>query len=188
MSQLKHSEFFNELLEVNKKPEPFEFYSADKLWTIGHIAGKMLGYHLDETVDAASRNKEFITRSASWIINEFNLCEGTSVIDFGCGPGLYTTLFAKTGASVTGIDFSKNSLTYAEKVANENKLNVNYIYGNYLDYNIVGKFDLITMIMCDFTVLNPSQRKDLLHKFCTLLKPNSCRIGLCRKSLQSRLN
>ena len=33
---------FDELKDINSKPEPFEFYSAEDLWTDPHIAKKML--------------------------------------------------------------------------------------------------------------------------------------------------
>ncbi|HOW83713.1 MAG TPA: class I SAM-dependent methyltransferase, partial [Spirochaetota bacterium] len=72
---------------------------------------------------------------------------------------------------VTGIDFSRNSLDYAVKKANENSLKIDYIHDNYLYYSSDRKFDLITMIMCDFTALSPLQRKNLLLKFHGLLKP-----------------
>jgi len=163
---------FDELKDINKKPEPFEFYSAEDLWTDPHIAKKMLEYHLNESIDAASRNRKFIDSSASWIINNFKLSKEKSVIDFGCGPGLYTSRFAKTGAFVTGIDFSRNSLNYAEKKAKQDQLKINYICDNYLNYTTDKHFDLITMIMCDFTVLSPLQRTNLLRKFYSLLKPN----------------
>lgn len=163
---------FKELKEINKKPRPFEFYTAEELWADPYISKKMLEYHLNESVDAASRNRRFIDRSASWIIENFNLSKNTSVIDFGCGPGLYTIQFANAGAAVTGIDFSINSLSYAEKKAKENQVTINYVHNNYLNYITDKKFDLITMIMCDFAALSPIQRNSLLQKFHNLLKPN----------------
>lgn len=51
---------FIELKEINKKPKPFEFYTAAELWTNEYTAEQMLQFHLNEDVDAASRNKEFI--------------------------------------------------------------------------------------------------------------------------------
>jgi len=162
---------FHELNLINTRPGPFEFYTADRLWTDPHIAQKMLGLHLDDSVDAASRSGKFIDRSAKWIIGKFGLDGGASVVDFGCGPGLYTVRFAAAGADVTGIDFSKNSLDYAVKKANENSLKIDYVHADYLDYSPDLKFDLVTMIMCDFTALSPIQRKSLLLKFHDLLKP-----------------
>jgi 2-polyprenyl-3-methyl-5-hydroxy-6-metoxy-1,4-benzoquinol methylase len=163
---------FKELKEINSRPEPFQFYTADELWTNEHTSKQMLEYHLNESIDASSRNKLFIERSVEWIASNFEVGENTEIADFGCGPGLYTTMLAERGAIVTGIDFSENSLKYAKKVATEKGLKINYILTNYLDLETANSFDLIIMIMCDFCVLSPVQRKKLLSKFNSLLKPD----------------
>jgi len=132
----------------------------------------MLTYHLNQTIDASSRNHQFIEHSVEWITKRFGISKGTTISDFGCGPGLYTTRMAEKGAAVTGIDFSGNSLNYARQVAHEKKLNINYFQANYLDYSTTERFDLITMIMCDFCALSPEQRKILIKKFHSFLKPD----------------
>ena len=95
---------FEKLRKMNARPKPFEFYTAAALWTDEHVSKKMLEYHLNEDVDLASRNKAFIDKSVNWIASRFNIGAGTSICDFGSGPGLYTTRFAETGADVTGVD------------------------------------------------------------------------------------
>ena len=163
---------FTELERINFRPEPFQYYTAEELWTDEHTSSKMLEYHLNEFVDASSRNKKFIDRSVKWITSNFGVDNKTNVIDFGCGPGLYTTRLAEQGAKVTGIDFSKRSIEYARKTAHEKNLEIDYVPQNYLTYETDKKFDLITMIMCDYCALSPDQRKELLQKFYSLLKPD----------------
>jgi len=162
---------FKELKEINTRPLPFQFFTADELWTDEHTSKQMLEYHLNESIDVASRNKSFIEKSVRWITSHFNVDNNTEIADFGCGPGLYTNSLAEWGAKVTGIDFSENSLNYAKQVAAEKNLNVNYVLMNYLDFETTNRFDLIIMIMCDFCVLSPEQRKKMLLKFKSLLKP-----------------
>jgi len=162
---------FKELKEINSRPTPFQFYTADELWTDEHTSKQMLEYHLNESIDASSRNKSFIERSVEWIVSHFEVDKNTEIADFGCGPGLYTTMLAEQGAMVTGIDFSENSLKYAKQIAADKGLKTNYILTNYLEFETANRFDLITMIMCDFCVLNPEQRKKMLSKFNSLLKP-----------------
>jgi SAM-dependent methyltransferase len=161
----------NELKEINSRPAPFQFYTADDLWTDEYTSKQMLEYHLNESIDVSSRNRKFIERSVEWIVSYFQVGSGTAIADFGCGPGLYATRLAERGASVTGIDFSENSLRYAQKIAAEKGLKINYVHANYLDFDTTDRFDLIIMIMCDFCVLSPEQRKKLLSKFSLLLKP-----------------
>ena len=162
---------FRELQEINSRPEPFQYYTAEELWTDDHTSMKMLGYHLNEDIDVSSRNRPFINRSVDWIVSRFGIDDMTRVADFGCGPGLYTTLFAEKGARVTGIDFSVRSIQYAEQIATQKGLAINYVKQNYLDFETDDRFDLITMIFCDFCALSPAQRETLLSRFRTLLKP-----------------
>ena len=161
---------FKELKEINSRPTPFQFYTADELWANEHTSKQMLEYHLNEAIDVSSRNKSFIERSAEWIVSHFGVNEKTTIADFGCGPGLYTTRLAEQGATVTGIDFSENSIKYAKQVADQKDLKINYFHTNYLDFESTQRFDLITMIMCDFCALSPEQRKIMLLKFSSLLK------------------
>jgi len=162
---------FQELKDINSRPAPFQFYTADALWTDEHTSKQMLKYHLNESIDVSSRNRTFIECSVEWIVSRFGVGETTEIADFGCGPGLYTTKLAERGAIITGIDFSKNSLQHARQVANEKSLDINYVLTNYLDFDTTDKFDLITMIMCDYCALSPEQRKKMLIKFRSLLKP-----------------
>jgi 2-polyprenyl-3-methyl-5-hydroxy-6-metoxy-1,4-benzoquinol methylase len=162
---------FKELKEINSRPKPFQFYTADELWTNEHTAKQMLQYHLNEAVDLSSRNTNFIDRSVDWIVSRFGVDTTTEIADFGCGPGLYAKRFAEQGAKVTGIDFSENSLKYAKEVAAQAGLDIDYVHTNYLEFETDRKFDLIIMIMCDFCALSPEQRKIMLAKFHSLLKP-----------------
>ena len=162
---------FNELRQINTRPEPFQFYTADDLWTEEHTSNQMLSYHLNESIDASSRNTAFIDRSVAWIVSQFEVGSHTAIADFGCGPGLYANRLAERGASVTGIDFSENSLQYARQVAVDRGLSTDYVLSNYLEFETDLRFDLIIMIMCDFCALSPAQRKTLLNKFRSLLKP-----------------
>ena len=137
---------FKDLKEINSRPKPFEFYTADELWTNEHTSKQMLKYHLNESIDASSRNRGFIERSVAWIASRFDVDKNSKIADFGCGPGLYANLLAERGANVTGIDFSENSLNYARQAAAENGLETNYVLANYLAYETADRFDLITMI------------------------------------------
>ena len=131
----------------------------------------MLTYHLNDAVDLSSRRSSFIDRSVDWIASHFKVNEETAIADFGCGPGLYAQRLAQRGAQVTGIDFSANSLAYARETASKENLAIDYIQANYLDFETTARFDLIMMIMCDFCALSPEQRKIMLSRFYTLLKP-----------------
>lgn len=162
---------FQKLEEINKRPRPFEFYTASELWTDEHTSEQMLAFHLNENTDVASRNAAFIDRSVDWIVSRFGVSSDTKVADFGCGPGLYASRLARKQAKVTGIDFSKRSIQYAVEDAERSGLSICYVNENYLDFETEERFDLVLMITCDFCALSPKQRKQMLDKFFKLLKP-----------------
>ena len=155
---------FDLLKKISHRPKPFEFYTTPEMWNDEHVSKKMLEFHLNDEVDLASRNRAFVDRSADWIISRFDIRAQSRICDFGCGPGLYTTRFAKTGAEVTGIDLSERSIQHARNVASQNGLSIDYVLQNYLQFDTDKRFDLVTMIYCDFCVLSPEQRKTLLGK------------------------
>jgi len=78
---------------------------------------------------------------------------------------------ARKEAEVTGIDFSVRSIEYAQQTAVREKLSIEYVNQDYLEYETDRRFDLIIMIFCDFAVLRPSNRARMLSKFHTFLKP-----------------
>jgi len=160
---------FQKLKEINSRPKPFQFYTANALWTNEHTAKQMLQYHLNADIDMSSRNHAFIRQSVNWITEYFNVGAVTKIADFGCAVGLYVNALAEKGAKVTGLDFSENSLNYAKQVAANKGLNVNYVHADYLELETDERFDLIIMIMCDFCALSPGQRAKLLSKFKVLL-------------------
>ena len=162
---------FEQLNQINSRPDPFEFYTAADLWTDDHTAKQMLAYHLNPNIDLSSRQSKFIDESVAWIGSHFNVGKGTRIADFGCGPGLYANRLAKLGASVTGIDFSAHSLAYARSSATQAGLQVAYVNEDYLEFETTDRFDIILMIMCDFCALSPSQRMTMLEKFQAMLAP-----------------
>ena len=166
-----NSTMFEQLSEIVRRPAPFSEYTAPDLWNDPHIAGRMLAFHLEPSLDVASRNHEFIGRSAEWMTSRFGLGPGASAIDFGCGPGLYAERLARLGMDVTGIDFSSNSIRHAREHARSEGLDIEYVEANYLEFTTDRRFDLAVMIMCDFCALSPDQRAVMLDTFRSVLAP-----------------
>jgi SAM-dependent methyltransferase len=162
---------FESLEKINSRPKLFEFHNPADLWTDDHISAQMLSCHLNDNIDAASRNSTFIDHSVEWISSLFKVGKGFKIADFGCGPGLYTTRLAKREAEVTGIDFSKRSIEYGRDTAAHLGLPIKYVHQNYLDFDSEERFKLIMMIYCDYCALTPEQRIKMLTRFHTLLEP-----------------
>ena len=66
-----------------------------------------------------------------------------NILDIGCGGGLLCEPLKRLGASVTGIDASKNNIQAAKFHAKEMNLNVNYIHCAPEKLNLENKFDVI---------------------------------------------
>ncbi len=67
-------------------------------------------------------------------------------LDIGCGGGLLSERLARLGASVTGIDITKNSIEIAKIHAFNSGLDINYIntdVSSFLKKNSTKKFDLV---------------------------------------------
>ena len=149
---------FDKLEGINGRPTPFEFYTARELWANQHTSERMLAFHIDENIDVSSRRLDFINRSVEWITAHFSIGAETRIVDFGCGPGLYAERLAQRHATVTGVDFSKRSIEYAQDVAARKGLNIHYVNQDYLEFETTDSFDLI-------------QRNAMLRKFLGVLKP-----------------
>jgi len=153
------------LYDISKRPEPFSVYTAKELWTRPHLARQMLGYHLSQKTDLASRKCESIDRVVEWIDAQLGLSE-KSLCDLGCGPGLYTQRFESRGAIVTGVDFSAHSLDYAKT---QGPNTIRYIEADYLLDDLPSGFDIVTLIYTDLCPLSPGQRKKLLGRMHGML-------------------
>ena len=76
-----------------EKPEPFT-PGEPLFWDDPHISSQMLKTHLDPTTDLASRRPEIIELTVTWLVETLSLQPGDSVLDLGCGPGLYSARLA----------------------------------------------------------------------------------------------
>jgi SAM-dependent methyltransferase len=159
----------SDLPRITKKPILYEKGTAE-MWGDDHISRHLLEMHIDPDSDAASRKRSTIENTVRWICTF--LGTGTStVLDLGCGPGLYCELLAKRGHDVTGVDYSRRSIEYAKQSAQKNEQKIRYVCENYLDLSFEISFDLVMMIYCDFDVLVPGDRARLLDTVYRALKP-----------------
>jgi SAM-dependent methyltransferase len=160
-----------QLIKLQEKPEPFT-PGEPLFWNDPHISSQMLRFHLDPNTEAASRRPEVIDRSVRWLIDTLSLKEGDSIVDLGCGPGLYTSRLAQAGLQVTGVDYSRRSIAYATDYAQENHLDITYRYENYLELGDENQYDAALLIYGDLCPLSPEQRSRLLRNVHRALKPH----------------
>ncbi len=155
---------------ANQKPKVYE-KGDSVMWTDEHISKQLLGFHLNPEIDAASRIPDSINNTIEFILKCCNKSQ-MNILDLGCGPGIYSEILSKKGHNLTGVDFSKNSISYAKNQAIKKSLNINYICKDYLELDYENQFDLVILIYTDFGVLLPTERKILLENIYKSLKPN----------------
>jgi SAM-dependent methyltransferase len=152
------------------RPALFAPHSAP-FWDDPHISRQLLAAHIDPHTDAASRRPDTIDRSVAWLANRLDLPRGGHVLDLGCGPGLYSERLAALGLSVTGVDISRTSLTYARRRARELGLRITYRHQDYLALRDRSRYDVALLIYFDFGVLADTERDGLLGWIHRALRP-----------------
>lgn len=157
------------LIKTVGKPEVYTPGTA-QMWVDEYIATQLLETHLSQDTDLASRKKTTISATIEWIFDKVSGDE-LKILDLGCGPGLYSEQLAERGHSVTGMDISSNSITYAKASAGRKNLDVSYIKQNYLELDEEDKYDLILLVFTDIGVLTPEERNILVGAIYRALKP-----------------
>jgi len=160
----------SKIISQFEKPELYA-KGTSFMWTDEYISKQLLDTHLNPNVDLASRKKTTIEKTASWILGTQKDKGKLNILDLGCGPGLYSEIFAEKEHKVTGIDISKNSIEYAKKSAKDKHLNITYLNKSYLDIDLESnKYDLVVLIYTDFGVLTLPDRDKLLRMIFSVLK------------------
>ena len=104
--------------------QPLVAWSGDDKipWDEPGFSARMLREHLSQDHDAASRRVSLIDRHVDWIHRTVLDAQLSTVLDLGCGPGLYACRLARLGHSCVGIDFSPASIDYARTEAERDGL------------------------------------------------------------------
>jgi len=85
--------------------------------------------------------------------------EGKTILDMGCGSGIYSIYFAKKGAEVTGIDFSPGMVSLARRNADIEGCRVDFIVNDLLKYETGEKYDYSLLIgVFDYVKKDETQR------------------------------
>jgi SAM-dependent methyltransferase len=71
--------------------------------------------------------------------------KGKRILEIGCGGGQNSIAFAKQGALATGLDISEEQLEFAKKLAQRDRVKVEFLKGDMANMNGVGSdsFDVV---------------------------------------------
>ena len=117
--------------ELGERPPLEPWTTAPGIpWHEPAFSARMLREHLSQEHDAASRRLERIERHVEWLHEQVVPRTRGSVLDLGCGPGLYTSRLARRGHRCFGIDVSPASIEHARAEARDEELACTYMLGD----------------------------------------------------------
>jgi SAM-dependent methyltransferase len=156
---------------------PLPWAEADNIpWNDPAFSERMLREHLSQAHDAASRRLFIIQKHIDWMSAQAEQALGRPgpyrILDLGCGPGLYTSEFARRGHICEGIDFSPAAIRYARQTAEQARLSCIYQLADLRQAVFGGPFDLITFIYGEFNVFPRTEALHLLQKAQAALCPD----------------
>jgi ubiquinone/menaquinone biosynthesis C-methylase UbiE len=78
-------------------------------------------------------------------LNLLGSVKGKKILEIGCGGGQNSIAFAKQGAIATGLDLSEEQLEFAKKLAERERVNVEFIKGDMADMKGIesNNFDIV---------------------------------------------
>ena len=150
---------------IRREAAPAPWAEGEKIpWDDPGFSRRMLQEHLSQGHDAASRRTQRIASHVEWIHREALAGVPTSVLDLGCGPGLYTSRLARLGHECTGIDFSPASIAYAEQDAVSRGLSSTHVLGDLREMDYGTGFGLVMLIFGELNTFRKEDARAILEK------------------------
>ena len=96
---------------------------------------------------------------------------GLVALDLACGEGYNTRILAKSGATVTGVDFSEKLIAYARAIEKNEDLGIQYyvLDAAHLDRLADGHFSLVT---CFMALQDIRDYRSAISEVSRVLQPN----------------
>jgi SAM-dependent methyltransferase len=152
---------------VTRSSAPQPWIEGDNIpWNDPGFSARMLREHLTQDHDLASRRLEKIDQHVKWIHEDLLDNQSNSILDLGCGPGLYTSRLAQKGHTCTGIDFSPASIEYARA---QKMPGCTYLEGDARRTDFGVGYDLVMFIFGEFNVFTPAHGRMILQKAASAL-------------------
>lgn len=110
---------------------------------------------------------------------------GNSVLDLCCGPGRHSIALAKRGATVTGVDSTPFLLEKAEKKAQEENLEIEWILEDMRNFRRTNAYDLVLNMLTSFGYFEDKRDdlKVLKNIYASLKKGGVCLLDMVGKEL-----
>ena len=164
---IRDTKTLNDLIKTSENPGQ----GQEIPWSDPGFSRRILKDQLNPDNDIASRRPGAIEKHVQFIHHHLLGERKTTVLDLGCGPGLYSHRLAKLGQHCTGIDYSPAAIEYARQFATENKLNCTFILADFMNTNLGNDYGLVMLTFGDFNALSRKDGKTLIQKVFNSLCP-----------------
>jgi SAM-dependent methyltransferase len=158
-------------------------------WNDPAFSARILREHLSQDHHLASRKSSVIKAQCAWIASRCLSDGPASILDLGCGPGLYSRLLAGDANYYIGLDFSPASIGYAQDTFGAPG-KAEFRLADVVDAEFGGPFELVMMLYGELNVFSPEDCRRILAKAHAALAPGGRllierqRFGAVRKSGQ----
>lgn len=157
---------------INRIPETTNLWGGSHKipWNDPDFSARILREHLSQDHNLASRKQQYIEAQTAWISSALLGGTPATILDLGCGPGLYSHLMAGDDHTYYGIDFSPASIEYA--VSNYRVPGrIEFSLGDVVEADYPANHDLVTMLYGELNVFSPAQCRRILTKAYDALAP-----------------
>jgi SAM-dependent methyltransferase len=150
---------------IERTPAPVPWTEGGKIpWSDPEFSERMLREHLSQQHDAASRRFQKVSAHVAWIHRELLGERPARVLDLCCGPGLYTSRFARLGHECVGIDYGPASIAFAVRLAQEEKLRCIYLQEDVREARYGAGYALAMLVYGEFNTFRPADARRILLK------------------------
>lgn len=142
-------------------------------WNDPDFSRRMLAEHLSQEHDLASRRTGVIQEMAQWLHQATLDRRPASILDLGCGPGLYARPLVALGHAYRGLDFGPASIAHARAV-NSDLARCSFALTDLTratraDFG--GPYDLASMLFGELNVFPPEDCAAILARARQALVP-----------------
>ena len=146
--------------------------SPQNIWTNEKISPFIFQSYFNNDVYGGSKDDVFLKKSISFIDQIATSYSCKSILDLGCGPGIYCSPLFDLGYTVSGVDISQKAISYAKEYAKENYQSIKYYNTDILSVNLEEKHDMVILLYEILSNFSLDNREKILRKVYNILDMN----------------
>lgn len=110
------------------------------------------------------RNEDDAKNLFKLILDNIELKTGSKILDFACGAGRHSILFAKAGFDVTAVDISDNLLSVGRRNSEDLGLKINFIKSDLRTFSDQEKYNLVINLFTSFGYFETDEENAMVLK------------------------